>query len=713
MISDKFGIIKQNTIQFDKSFKYDLPLLLCNFFETNVLNVTPYAIKNFLCFLDSDELKKINDSVQTTLINYLNNQRRQFLKLVKQNKITLESIINFLNIFKVKIYNISNILLTIKIPLKKIGVIMYDNLIDQIFMNYIIKTSLCDTKNINYFFSSVLKIINDFENFDLKYFISQNLGNDFKYLYGVDIPSMLIKTKNNVSKVIKPLLQNKVILCIIEYLKDIKDLKVVSDLKNLSITDSSQKILFALNSIIEKYKNFNSTIYFLQDSNNKKINKFLLEKIGEFLEHKSLVYKFEFFKKYENIFKNMTCDIDLLSISNSKAFFMDQLYGNIYYVTKLEFYSYLYNIKNFKNLITNYNKKFLTIRNIENKKLPILRQKEIVKLFEKNILEENIEQNNMLISSIIKLFINDGIFNLLEKSLIERLLYHNSSLDLERQQFANMYPYFTPKQIYNYKAIIEDYYDTMTQDINIDIINNNKVLLVRRNAWNLNFSEGFLEIFKQTRYTNFFPPSSNNDFVNSINFCINSVYKEKSLYNLLLYLHIGFVDVKFNINNKSVKIKMLPIHSVILNIFNSEKTTTLIYICNFLPNYSKEFIEIILQTFYISDILFEKDNNIFVNMNYSGGYINLINIFNEINNTETKEKITLEKNLANRKKDILISIINHLVKNNSINKLILFNKCCSTNKVFLTSKKLFDECIKEMIDKEYIKCNENIVSNIL
>ena len=423
--------------------------------------------------------------------------------------------------------------------------------------------------------------------------------------------------------------------------------------------------------------------------------------MAQYVEHKSISYKFEFFKKYNDIFKNITYDLNLLSLNNLQAFFIDKYHhSEIYDGKKLEFYCYLYNIKNFKHLIT-----YITNYNKYDTPSSSLKQKDIVKLFEKNILEENIEQNNMLICSIINLFINDGIFDLLEKSLIERLLYHDSSIDLERQQFAKMYPYFTPKQVYKYKTIIEDYYDTQ-QYKNINIINKNKILLVKKNAWNLNFSEGFLEIFEKTRYINFFPPSS-------IDYFINSVYKEKSLYNLLIYLHIGFVDMKFNINNKIIKIKMLPIHSVILNIFNTKETTTLLYICNLLPNYSKEFIEIILQTFYISDILFEKNIYIFVNMNYSGGYINLIDIFNKINNTETKEKITLEKNLANRKKDILISIINHLVKNNSIDKLKLFDKCCSTNKVFLTSEKLFNECIKEMIDKEYIKCNENIVSNIL
>ena len=83
-------------------------------------------------------------------------------------------------------------------------------------------------------------------------------------------------------------------------------------------------------------------------------------------------------------------------------------------------------------------------------------------------------------------------------------------------------------------------------------------------------------------------------------------------------------------------------------------------------------------------------------------YINLIKIFNDINNTTTEIKKFIDVELAHERNDILMANINSRIKQVSESLETLYIYCKESIKLFDVTNVLFDKAIQEMIDKKYI-----------
>ena len=79
--------------------------------------------------------------------------------------------------------------------------------------------------------------------------------------------------------------------------------------------------------------------------------------------------------------------------------------------------------------------------------------------------------------------------------------------------------------------------------------------------------------------------------------------------------------------------------------------------------------------------------------------------------TEVWDEIK-EKEIANNRVDIVKTKINHHLKKNSCNHDELFKLCCEIN-VFELTEKVFDEAIKYMIERDYIKFDNDTYHKLL
>ena len=121
---------------------------------------------------------------------------------------------------------------------------------------------------------------------------------------------------------------------------------------------------------------------------------------------------------------------------------------------------------------------------------------------------------------------------------------------------------------------------------------------------------------------------------------------------------------------------------------------------NQLSLYSDKFITNIIKSFVGSVLKLE--NDIYIINNEMPTYINLIKIFNDINNTTTEIKKFIDVELAHERNDILMANINSRIKQVSESLETLYIYCKESIKLFDVTNVLFDKAIQEMIDKKYI-----------
>jgi hypothetical protein len=178
---------------------------------------------------------------------------------------------------------------------------------------------------------------------------------------------------------------------------------------------------------------------------------------------------------------------------------------------------------------------------------------------------------------------------------------------------------------------------------------------------------------------------------------------------LILYPHLGILDITINIVNQS-HIILTPAQMLCLELFEDnsimynyeqlfEKTKIQ------LEQYNDEFIHLIIKSLIQGSVIITI-NDIYLSMNNDMPLdINLIKIFNSMSTNKYKEEFI---ELAHERNDIIMTNINSKIKHGPIENNELYKYCQSAIKQFDVTEELFNMAIKTMKDKKYITSDQLI-----
>lgn len=337
-----------------------------------------------------------------------------------------------------------------------------------------------------------------------------------------------------------------------------------------------------------------------------------------------------------------------------------------------------------------------------------------------------------LVDIISNLSNKDIIFKNYHKCLMTRLLnyqnenesdelYSNKNYNFEIKLINYLSKCFNNNQIYILKKTLTDYvssfYINMILKSSIDTeCSFIKPTIISNNIWDLSIL---------TNETNF---NFNNsiDFERSIRYYNNSLVKYISNYSNVFtkhynntkcvnwYLHVGKVVIKYNNTNCCCILTLLPIQALVLEQFDEIEEQTLEEINNFvfLNNYPKEEINNLLRVFSNNDILIKRDDIYVLNNNFNKKDLDLRKPYFDISHVLKESFINEEIKLSNNRIDIVMSVINSLLKRNSYSSDNLYELTSQNIKLFEMNKELFDSSINYLKSRDYIKESNFIFEKI-
>jgi hypothetical protein len=238
-------------------------------------------------------------------------------------------------------------------------------------------------------------------------------------------------------------------------------------------------------------------------------------------------------------------------------------------------------------------------------------------------------------------------------------------------------------------------------------IHQNNIIITSYDSWNIDYNNGYLDYLY----------SKNNDigFLNFIN-QYNTFYKRKVNENKKLIWLLHFGEILINYNN--YEIKLFPIQLVILELFNFNESYSLDEIKknNILKNYQTEYLDNIIKSLEISGILKNKDNILFLSdVVFETNLIQLYYNFTSTNNcieTNTIAESRMKEELSHSRKEIICTLINHLLKKGNKSYNELFDSVKISINLFQLDNKLFNSSLEYMINKDYIINNNGIYEKI-
>ena len=292
-------------------------------------------------------------------------------------------------------------------------------------------------------------------------------------------------------------------------------------------------------------------------------------------------------------------------------------------------------------------------------------------------------------------FKNHDIFlKLLCNKIIYLAFYSNNVIDIiNKYEYIDMY--FNKKELYQYNSICND------------LITNNKynnIIIGSLSHWSsINYKLGHTSIIEDA-----------GQFSKTLLNSLDEYKINNNNYNkfLILYPHLGFVDITITYNNNTCNILMLPAHMLCLETFDKyidiSKDELYKMLSNSLTSYDSNFINSIIKSLIIGEILIDNVQNskniLTLNSNLPN-MIDLCKIFNIINTTSTSVIDIITEELVYSRNDILMCQINSFIKKNELNKIehnILFNLLINSIDHFLVTPDNFNKAIKTMIEKDYI-----------
>jgi hypothetical protein len=365
-----------------------------------------------------------------------------------------------------------------------------------------------------------------------------------------------------------------------------------------------------------------------------------------------------------------------------------------------------------------------------------------------DIIHNNIRSNEKLVKNILVLLSNienkDKFLTKYHELLIERLLSDNIESfsfveNIEKRIVNTLKLYFNHKIIKKIEKVLHDYitsYNDIKHYNTVNQYNNFVTVTTSYLNWNINYDEGYVNLsetrnaLENSQLICKSVKSTSHRFENSLLVYKDIEYREQEKSTLTSYiidyqnyyntiysekrklqwvLQYGEVNITYN----NVNITLLPIQLLVLELFNSNLSLSLNDILSqkFFDNYSNKFKNDIINSLLNSRILNLENNQVYLS-NSNNIETNLIDISYEyISKQNITENSHIE--LAFSYEQIVKSIINHHVKVESKNKKNLYVLVEKDLKYFKLTDELFNKSIDSLIKHDYIKVENDIVTQCI
>jgi hypothetical protein len=501
-------------------------------------------------------------------------------------------------------------------------------------------------------------------------------------------------------------------------------------------TDNIPQILYPLKNIYSEIHRFNDTSLYLSDITRK----------YHFINNKEVFVKIR--SNFENIFMNILRidkenviensriiisflkanirSISNLILSNDKIiWFMTNIFDilpkthdGLY--TMIDYYSTINNIlrninsKLFNEYILIINKNITQV--IDNRECINI----IISLLDSNL--DNYEYTENIIKLGSKLKNKDIFINELKRYFILKLLNtENNKIIITIDRFKKIYTSiescFKPVLTKSIKKILFDFDVSYKINCNYSkvIKDNVNFIVSSHDVWDININEGHI-VCDDAMYKSL----EKYRRIASHYMVFNTFYSRK--YNdkryLILYPHLGKLDMTFHSNNQETRLIMLPIQGIVLDQFveSSDEYTigdisinkmVLFDKIKSIVSYSDKFVRDVIDSLINDNILIDDDDNIIMNVNYEGlTEVNLIRTFYNISDIETKWEEKRKIELAHSRLDILSTVINSILKHTGNSSGAMFKdeiiSSLETFDLFPITSKLVDKTLESMIKRDYI-----------
>jgi hypothetical protein len=302
---------------------------------------------------------------------------------------------------------------------------------------------------------------------------------------------------------------------------------------------------------------------------------------------------------------------------------------------------------------------------------------------------------------------NEQYYENYYESFIKRLFVIFTNNNLKYQQLIEYeYKFIIYLQNYQnnynvskYLKIIDDLNKSYKMKTELAIPNNFNILITSY-SWNINKIDGNIKIPNSSLlypYLNLY----------NINYHILNI-KQKII---IWFGHYGYIDIEYlNIN-----IKLLPVQFIILELFDNDNikipvNNILNLTCNI--NYNINFKKQIINSLIIGNLLLIKNEYIILNTEptFETNYIELFHKNYNIQNSILDINLNI---YVYSEKEIICSNISNILNNNPLHKTILYHLLKTKIKQFIVTNKLFDMAINYLIEKDYIKINNDIYEKLM
>lgn len=312
-----------------------------------------------------------------------------------------------------------------------------------------------------------------------------------------------------------------------------------------------------------------------------------------------------------------------------------------------------------------------------------------------NIKNKDLFINKYYQNLVNRLLDNFSIFNLNNVNKFKEFInLEKKILNILKTHFGDVITYRLTKVIYDIEKSLEDSLNYRLYN-DIDLKNPELFLTTSYNIWDINQTEGLIteDIILQMQDT----------FLGRYIDRYQQYYKKYYLNKRILnwYPHFGEVNITY----ENQKLKMLPIHFMVLELFNDTNINTMDYVINskFFSNYTIKFKNDIINSFVMSGLFKIRNMNIYLltDKQYKN---DIIKIFFTISDYNIIWEQKREEEFIHSREEIIYSNINHILK---ITKIISKNELFKCVKDIITlfelESDIFDKSLSHMCKMDYIK----------
>jgi hypothetical protein len=644
LFNDKFNVIQKIEIEEDFDYRSQIINFFENYLESEISILHPeYLYQLFI----NNKFENIDELIINIFKNHLKKIKVNIKNLIKKDDYSIENGINKLLVNY--IHKISYIYNIFKID-KDQYYNLFHNIIlsDQIFILFIENEIASLTKQNN---SKDIELL-------IKNIKSININNDSNYIWFLKLIGIIMR--NNLPEIKENIImkQSYEIKVIINYILHLK--------KFFNFIKETEYIIEPLNEIyIEKIcnllvdeNNFDE-FYYLIDNKWNQVNSILSS------DNLTKVIKSEISLKINKYIKKIKGD-----------------YNEIYKVLKIIITLNEYNLIEPQIFLLFNNPK------IYDNLLPFINNNiNDIKLISKLMLTLNhLKEKDLFIKQY-------------HHELIKRLLSNKSNSVNENILIVLLVKFFGEKECKKLLKCIEDYDNSIKALSNyykndeIRIIDQ-KMITTSYDSWNIDFNNGYISshLFDVT--------DDRNKLLKYMN--DYSKYYKSEINNrkkLVWLVHFGEIEIQY----LKYEIKLFPIQLLMLEVIETHDPLTIEQLKNtyLFQNYQNEYLDNIIKSLEICGLL--KNINNKLQLSDTIFETNLIQVYyscvNNLIRTDTKN---FQNELAHSRREIICTLINHLLKKGDKNYNDLFKLISSDIKLFQVDENLLNIALEYMINQDYI-----------